>query len=493
MSEATDVVTIEAPRGIFERVKTALSALRGNIAPLVNLQLLQQVPSTSGGAGGWFGVVRESFAGAFQRHIQIDAPRNILAFSAVFSCVTGIASDIAKLWTDLVEEDDDEICTRVVSASPYWAVLRKPNRFQTRFQFWEQWIISKLLYGNTYAIKERDQRGIVTAMYILDAQRVKPLVAEDGGVYYELSIDHLSGLSKNVTVPASEIIHDRMNCLWHPLVGVSPIYACGLSATMGNRIQANSTKFFGNMSRPSGMLLAPGKIDDVDANRLKTEWETNFGGANIGRVAVLGSGLKYEAMAVPAVEAQLIEQLKWTVEDVARAFRYPLYKLGGAVPVGSTVESLNLGYYCDCLQPMIEAAEASLDDGLGLRDPKVNYYTQFDIEGLIRMDRAAQMTMLADSVKGSIRAPNEARAKINLKPVAGGNSPMAQQQNFSLAALEKRDAQPDPFETKTPPARAPDDDAENDAQAAAARQTRELINAMESEAALLEAEAEYVR
>jgi phage portal protein BeeE len=31
-----------------------------------------------------------------------------------------------------------------------------------------------------------------------------------------------------VIVPAREIIHDRFNCLFHPLVGISPLYAAAL-------------------------------------------------------------------------------------------------------------------------------------------------------------------------------------------------------------------------------------------------------------------------
>lgn len=45
--------------------------------------------------------------------------------------------------------------------------------------------------------------------------------------------DNLSTLEEGLTVPASEIIHDRMNCLFHPLVGISPIFACGLAAMAG--------------------------------------------------------------------------------------------------------------------------------------------------------------------------------------------------------------------------------------------------------------------
>ena len=48
-------------------------------------------------------------------------------------------------------------------------------------------------------------------------------------------------------------------------------------------------------------------------------------------------------------------------------------------------------------------------------------------------------------------SPNEARAAENMQPVAGGDSPYLQQQNYSLAALAKRDAKPDPFAGAAPP------------------------------------------
>ena len=45
--------------------------------------------------------------------------------------------------------------------------------------------------------------------------------------------------------------------------------------------------------------------------------------------------------------------------------------------------------------------------------------------------------------------PNEARATINLPPVAGGDTVYRQQQDFSLMALSKRDAKEDPFATSS--------------------------------------------
>jgi phage portal protein BeeE len=116
--------------------------------------------------GGWFGLVRESFAGAWQRNIDIRV-ENVLTYTAVFSCISLIANDIAKLRLRLVRQDDDGIWVETES-SAFSPVLRRPNRYQNRIQFIANWVTSKLVHGNTYVLKQRDQRGIVTALYILD-------------------------------------------------------------------------------------------------------------------------------------------------------------------------------------------------------------------------------------------------------------------------------------------------------------------------------------
>jgi len=394
---------------------------------------------------GWWPLIRESFGGAWQKNVTVDA-RAMFAFHAIFACITLIASDIAKLRVKLVELAGG-IWTETTNPA-FSPVLRKPNPWQTRIQFWECWLISKLSRGNTYVLKRRDGRGVVVALYILDPNRVKPLVADDGSVFYELQRDNLSGLHEAIIVPAREIIHDRMNCLFHPLVGVSPIFANALAAQQGLEIQHNSARLFRNNSTPGGILTAPGRINDETAKRLKEHWEENFAGENVGRVAVLGDDLKFEKMALTAVEGQLIEQLKLTAEIVCSTFHVPGYKVGvGSIPAGITnIQSLNVEYYSQCLQKLIEDAEECLDDGLGIGygvGPGAILGTEFDVDNLLRMDSITQMEVL-DKGK-NVLTPDEARARLNLPPTPGGNVVYRQQQDFSLEALAKRDAQADPF------------------------------------------------
>lgn len=424
--------------------------------------------------GGWFRIF-ESYAGAWQNNVEVDLTA-VQSNPADFACKTLIASDIAKLRVKLVQRSKDGIWLEVDNRN--YQVLVKPNHFQTRIQFFESWALSKLNKGNAVILKQRDRAGGVEAMYVLDWSLVRPLVADNGDVFYELSADKLSGVGQTVVVPAREIIHDRFNTLFHPLVGVSPIFAAGLAATHGLAILDQATKFFKNGSRPGGMLLAPGAISDETAVRLKEAWQTNYSGANAGKVAVLGDGLTYQPMGTPAVDAQLIEQLKFTAEMVCSVYHVPSYKIGlGTMPTNNNVQALNVEYYSQALQVLIESIEILLDEGLSLRGEAgngANLGTEFDIDNLLRMDSISQMDALE---KGrNYLTPDEGRRRLGLPPTDGGNAVYRQQQDFSLAALAKRDAKEDPFgkDVAAPAATGPANDNAAAADAAANKALLEM-------------------
>jgi HK97 family phage portal protein len=410
------------------------------------LGTLNHVPA---GRGGWYPLIHEPFAGAWQRNLEINTD-TAASFHADFACKTLIARDIAKLRLKLVEKDANEVWSEVTNPA-FSPVLRRPNPYQTHNQFFECWALSKLARGNTYVLKERDQRNVVTALHVLDPTRVQTLVGDDGAVFYRLDGDNLAGID-SVVVPAREIIHDRMNCLFHPLCGTPPVFASGLASMLGLNAQTASALLFQNSSTPGGIITAPEKIDDVEADRFKAQWEGKFSRGNYGRVAIMGGGLKYEKISMTHVEGQLIESLKWSAEVVCSVYHVPPYKVGvGALPSYNNVQALNVEYYSQALQSHIEEIEELLDHALGI-GWGVGLGTEFDTENLLRMDSVTQITAIRDAVGAGVMAPNEGRAKLDLKPAEGGNSPYLQQQNYSLAALAKRDAQADPFATAAPKA-----------------------------------------
>lgn len=400
-------------------------------------------PAQSVNGSGWTNLIHEPATGAWQTDGRYRTEHSHSLFFAVFACVSKISQDIAKL----------PLKTKVRHGKVWQeknlkrlAYLKKPNNYQTVQQLVECWILSKLLHGNAYIYKQRDVEGKVTALHILNPKLVTPLITDDGEVWYQIGQDNLRQLSdQSVTLPETEILHDRWNCFTHPLIGIPPLAACALAADNGEAIQKNSRTFFGNKATPSGILTAPMHIDAAKAAELARRWNENYSGGGAGKTAVLGDGMTYQQTSVNALDSQLVEQLKLSAEIVCSVFKMPPFLIGfGTLPSGMKVSDLNELYYSGCLQGLIESIENLLSQDLG-----DDVAVEVDLHSLIRMDASSQMQILADGVKASVLTINEARANRDLPPVDGGDTPYMQQQNYSLSALSKRDAQSNPFDTQT--------------------------------------------
>lgn len=416
---------------------------------------LSNVPAS----GGWWPLIREPFSGAWQRNKE-EVRGTVLSYPALYACIARIAQDIGKLPFTLKQYDKDGLQVTVENPA-YSPVLRKPNHYQTQAQFRESWILSKLTFGNTYVLKRRDNRGVVIGLYVLNPMRTKPLVSDSGDVFYELQTDNLSLIPdmeefENLVVPAREIIHDREITLHHPLIGIPPLSAANWPAVKNLRILKSSAEFFANGASPGGILTAPGSISDETAERLSEYWNNNFTGENAGRVAVVGDGLKYEALSANAADSQLVEQMRYSDEQICQPFGVPPFIIGiGTIPAGMKVDDMANMYYNFALQTRIEHMENLLDEGLGISRP---LGVELDLEPLLRMDPQKMSEVEGTKVKNSIATPNEARRKFGLKPLAGGDTVYMQQQNYSIEALAERDKNNPLTVTEPEPVTPPEDD-----------------------------------
>ena len=115
----------------------------------------------------------------------------------------------------------------------------------------------------------------------------------------------------------------------------------------------------------------------------------------------------------------MLEQLQWSAENVCSTYHVPPYKIGvGAQPTYNNVQSLNVEYYSQCLQSLLEDAESCLDDGLGLGD-QYDLGVEFDVDNLLRMDTASQADATTKLVGGSILTPNEGAQAVQPEAARG--------------------------------------------------------------------------
>lgn len=386
--------------------------------------------------GAWrnaWRVISEPFSGAWQKNVT-ETQGDLLTYPTLYACIYRIASDFGKLPFTLRKREKSGVWVEVESPA-YSPVLRKPNHYQTSAQFREHWMITKLVSGNAYLLKRRDDRGVVTQLYVLDPNRVIPMVSDSGAVFYQLQTDAINSLPEGypadgLVVPASEIIHDRCMTIHHPLIGVPPMAAAYWPAVKNMKILRSATEFFANNAQPGGILYAPAGMTEEDGEALKKFWEENYTGSNAGKIAVVGADMKFTQFSMKSIDSQMVEQMKHSDEQICQPFGIPPFKIGiGSIPDGIDVDGLNQIYYSDALQTHIEHAELLLDEGLKISRP---LGVEMDIEPLIRMDEGKRADVAVKLVGGGVETPNEGRLRFNHAPLVGGDTVYMQQQDYPL-------------------------------------------------------------
>lgn len=370
--------------------------------------------------------------GWWQTYGGLGSPTELTAFSAVYACAAIISQDVAKLPVQIFRTNQATGAQEVQRGDYYEQLMAEPNDYQTGVDFMQLYVMSYLLQGNAYAFCERNGRGEIAAMHVLDPRKVQPFIAVNGEVFYRCGAHILAQLPGGTTVPARDIIHHRLPLMpGFPLIGVTPIYAAAASSGVGLAILSNSNAFFRNASRPSGTLNAPGKLSDKTIERLQQDWDSNYTGQRMGKTAVLPEGLKWEPLTITAVDAQLIEQLRWSVEDVGRVFRVPPFMLGElAKTTYRNSEMLARAYLSGCLGYHIEALEARFKQAFGFTLP---WSAQFDLSALLRAEIDVRFDAYQKALAAAWITPNEVRASEGLAPVKGGDEPHIQSQYIPLS------------------------------------------------------------
>lgn len=365
--------------------------------------------------------------------------------TAVAACVSIYADEVGRTTFHHYKTQTDGSQV-ILTDSVFARIVRKPNQYQTWHDF-KTFITRSIFYhGWAYAYAVRDGAGRITRLLPLSPNSCAPYITDDGEVFYRISKDPWNDAVDNQAdqyYPARDIWHPRINCKTHPLLGVSPITAAILSVETGYVIQQQNRQFFQNMSRVSGILSTPLKMNKDILDRVQTAFASKSSGEGVGKVPVLDSDLKFYPMGMTAVDSELVRVYKQSLDDIAMIFRIPKALLG--VTDGAAyknTETLMRTFVNMGLGALFSNLEQSLTE---LFDLPPGETIKADIEeAILRTDLKERIEALVRGVQGGVFSPNEARKVQNLPPKEGGDEIFLQQQMVPVAIAVKGPQEPEP-------------------------------------------------
>lgn len=360
----------------------------------------------------------------------------------VYACVQAYARTIAQLPGKHMRRNSEGY-EEEVTDSPLAKVMGKPNSYQTRSDLLLNATSSLLYDGNAYILAIRNQRFEIEELHLMPPHACNPIVSK-GEIFYHVSPDKVSGIENAMIAPARDVGHIRLNTPHDPLIGETPVYAASTSVAINRLISGHQSKFFENMSRPSGILETDEKLKPEQVAELRKRWEEQSTGLNSGKVPILSWGIKWKPMSLNSVDAQLIEAQKMSVERIASVYGVPLPIIGVLDDATySNVHNLINFWKANGLGFVLEHIEQNIAVLFGL-PPGERF--ELDTKRLLRTDMVARIDALTKGITGGLYAPNEGRKEEGLPPVDGGDMPRVQQQMVPLDH-EETEAAEEPFDS----------------------------------------------
>lgn len=340
-------------------------------------------------------------------------PNTALTLSSYFAGVRAIAEDIGKIPLILYRRTDKRSKDRAISHPLYRLLHDQPNPDMSAMDFRACMTAHAINWGNAYAKIERNDMGQVLSLYPLEPSRISIKRTTDGELVYVYSPE--SG--GQVRYEQRRVLHIR-GLSSDGIQGYSIARLARESIGLGLAEQKSGGAFFGNAGRPSAILECPQPLNREDADKLREQWEAQYGGAaKAHKTAVLSGGITAKPFSISNEDAQFIESRQFTVEDMARWLRVPPHIIGHLLrSTFSNIAVQGIEYVVFCLLSWAVRWEQEIQRKLISRRER-NVFCEHLFDGLLRADIKTRYEVHAIRRQWGLASANDIHELENTNPI----------------------------------------------------------------------------
>lgn len=344
-------------------------------------------------------------------------PESAMRLTVVYRCVNLIASTVAKL---PLKMRDRETSNPVTDHPVGKLIGRRPNRWQTPYQFRAMSVAHLLLRGNAYSRIVTDRAGQVSELVPYHPDHVTIETTADDWRY----IVRQPG-KPEVVLTRGEMLH-LLGLSADGIAGITPIAAQKDAIGAAISAQDHAARVFKNGAKLGGQWVEiPGKFQDAEKRRQYVEeWNSRYGGANSGLTPIMENGAKLHPLGMTNADAQWIETRKYDDVALCRIFGVPPHKIGVLDRATySNMEQQNVEFFEE-IHSIAANLEQLLQMQLLTEEEEDRYYVQFELKGVLRADSATRGKFYHDAIQDGWMTRNEVREREDMEPLTGLDEPL---------------------------------------------------------------------
>lgn len=341
-----------------------------------------------------------------------------LNLASVFNAAT-IRTNYLAMLPLITYYRDDQGRKEKYKGSPVYSLLHdKPNPLMTSYSWRTAMELHALFYGGGFSRIERDILGRPIWLWLLDAKRIAPRLADNGrrlewvykgsdyheSVYRDEDIIHIPSLTSD------------------GITGEGVIANASKSLYLSREAEAFGQRFFSQGLNAGGVITHPGKMSDQAFKNLKESFEKRSTPANAHKPLILEDGMTWNKITFSPEEAQFLGTRQFQDVEIARWFNLPLRMLKMADASGlRNVEQIAIEMVQGTMLPRYVAWEQELNNKL-FADPngrETNRFCEFNVDGLLRGDSKTRAEVQHIMRQDGVLNADEWRARENMNPIGG--------------------------------------------------------------------------
>ena len=366
----------------------------------------------------------------------------------VFRCVNEIANGAAAIPFKAYQGDIE------LEQHPILSLLARPNPLMAGVEYFQALYSYLLLSGNSYAIRT-DISGMPRELHLLRPDRMKVRPSKTSipeGYDYMLNGRVVKSYDADPLTGMSEVKHLKM---FHPLddyYGMSPLGAAAIDIDNHNAINKHNISLLNNGARPSGAIVfkpmndrgVPMQLSDAQRKQLSDDVDAKFSGpTNAGRPLLLEGDFDWREMGLSPKDMDFLQQKHMAAKDIALCFGVPSQLIG--IPDSQTyanVQEARLALYEETIIPLAMRVCSDLNEWLApaFGDDISIKYDYEQIPAMTERRRRVYENVVA-AVREGIISRNEARERLGLEPITGGDDVYIAANLFPLGSAETAPAE----------------------------------------------------
>ena len=404
------------------------------------------------GGGSTVNYHQTGYSNATSRDSYADLARDGYTENAiVYRCINEIANGVAAVPFKLMRGDQP------IDDHPLLDLLSRPNPTMSQSEYFQKLVSYLLISGNSYMLRVGSDDGVPTELYCLRPDRIEIKTTKygfmpnsyhyvvEGQIRDKYDIDPLTGQSVLKQIKLFNPMDDFM--------GQSPLMPAAADIDQHNLGGKHNTHLLINGARPSGAVVykpkdetgAMAMLTDSQREQLRQDLQSRFNGTgNTGRTMILEGDFDYKEMGLSPKDMDFANMKSMSAKDIALVFGVPAQLIGASdTQTYNNMAEARLALYEETIIPLLRHLESDLNEWLvPLFGDDITL--KYDIDGIPAISERRRLVTdnILRAVNEGVLTRNEARERLNLDPISGGDEIYIPANLFPLGSSQEEAPQP---------------------------------------------------